>query len=100
MVGYMKKIIGLLLFVLVLLTASGCRYHDEDGIEYTLSDDETYYVLSYVGENIEEIVIPEYYNGKPVLEIGFRAFRQGKGLTDKNTKNPVNINTKTENIFE
>ena len=66
----MKKIIRVILVIFVLLTVSGCRKIDKDKIEYTLSKDESYYVLSYVGENIEELGIPEYYNGKPVLEIG------------------------------
>ena len=66
----MKKIISAILFILVLLTVSGCRNVDKDKIGYTLSDDGTYYILSYVGANVENLVIPEYYNGKPVLEIG------------------------------
>ena len=65
----------------MLLTVSGCKNveKDPDAIEYTLSKDKTYYILSYVGENIEELVIPEYYNGKPVLEIGKYACYESRG---------------------
>ena len=66
----MKKITCIILFFLMLLTVSGCREINKDKIEYTLSEDETYYILSSIGEDIEDLVIPEYYNGKPVLEIG------------------------------
>ena len=66
----MKKITCIILFFLIIFTVSGCRNVDKDRIEYTLSDDGTYYILSYVGANVENLVIPEYYNGKPVLEIG------------------------------
>ena len=66
----MKKITCIILFFLIIFTVSGCRNVDKDKIEYTLSDDGTYYILSYIGANVENLVIPEYYNEKPVLEIG------------------------------
>ena len=80
----MKKTVSAILFVMVLFTVSRCRQYDKDLIEYTLSEDETYYVLSYVGENVEELVIPEYYNGKPVLEIGDYACRTRRGMEYNN----------------
>ena len=89
---FMRKLIGVILFVLVTLTVSGCVNNlDKDAIEYALSDDETYYILSYVGENIEELVIPEYYNGKPVLEIGDSAFCYNVHPTSYNKSKIKNV---------
>lgn len=45
------------------------------GLEYTLSSDGTYYILSGIGESAEgDIFIPSKYNGLPVKEIGEGAF--------------------------
>ena len=68
----MKKLISVVLVLLLLLPITGCRSRekDKDAVEYKLSWDGAYYTLSYVGENIVELVVPEYYNGKPVLKIG------------------------------
>ena len=45
------------------------------GLEYTLSDDGTYYILSGIGTCKDtDIVIPSTYNGLPVKEIGESAF--------------------------
>ncbi len=47
------------------------------GLEYALSDDETYYIVTGLGtEARTEFKIPSSYNGKPVKEIGERAFAQ------------------------
>lgn len=48
------------------------------GLEYTLSDDGTYYILTGVGSASSKgaIVIASEYNGKPVTEIGNRALNK------------------------
>lgn len=46
-----------------------------EGLEYILSDDETYYICSGLGDCTDTIVsIPSEYNGLPVKEIGPWAF--------------------------
>ena len=46
-----------------------------EGLEYTLSDDGTYYIVSGIGSCKDlRIVIPSRYNHKPVKEIGSFAF--------------------------
>ena len=82
----MKKITCIILFFLIIFTVSGCGNDDKDKIEYTLSDDGTYYILSYVGANVENLVIPEYYNGKPVLEIGDNACCHKSGPLHNDSK--------------
>ncbi len=53
-----------------------------EGLEYTLSDDETYYIVSGHGSCEDtEIIIPAQYSGKPVKSIGTRAFRWCNNLT-------------------
>ena len=45
-------------------------------LEFTMSEDKTYYILSSQGTYIgKELIIPETYNGLPVLEIGNSAFQ-------------------------
>lgn len=45
------------------------------GLEYTISDDRTYYVVAGVGTCKDtDVVIPNVYNGLPVKEIGWNAF--------------------------
>ena len=48
------------------------------GLEYTLSEDGTYYIVSDIGTCTDtEIIIPSVYNELPVKEIGMYAFDQG-----------------------
>ena len=52
------------------------------GLEYDLSDDETYYIVSGIGACEDtDLVIPSTYNGKPVREIGNYAFSRCSSLT-------------------
>ncbi len=45
------------------------------GLEYTLSEDETYYIVSEMGDcTRKHFIIPATYNGLPVKEIGEAAF--------------------------
>lgn len=56
----------------------------EDGakMEFTLSDDGTYYILTGNGENENKIkAIPPEYNGKPVKVIGSQAIKYWDGAT-------------------
>ncbi len=53
-----------------------------DGLEYTLSDDETYYIASGIGSATDtDIVIASTYNDLPVTSIGYRAFADCYELT-------------------
>lgn len=46
-----------------------------EGLEYTLSDDETYYIVTGIGTCTDtKLVIPLTYNNKPVKEVGESAF--------------------------
>ena len=52
------------------------------GLEYTLSDDGTYYIVSGIGTCTDtDVVIPEEYEGLPVKEIGNYAFYYCTSLT-------------------
>ncbi len=53
-----------------------------EGLAYTLSDDETYYILSGIGTATDtDIVIPATYNNLPVTAIGEGAFRYCESVT-------------------
>ncbi len=52
-----------------------CGIELATGLSYTESSDGTYYIVSGLGEETRtEFAIPSTHNGKPVLEIGGRAF--------------------------
>ncbi len=51
-----------------------------EGLKYTLSEDETYYIVSIIG-TATDIVIPATYNNLPVKEIGEKAFYNCYSLT-------------------
>lgn len=56
--------------------------HGSIGLEYTLSEDETYYIVSGIGDCTDtDVIIPSTYNGKPVASIDERAFESCTGLT-------------------
>ena len=62
-----------------------------EGIEYTLSNDQTYYIVSGIGTcDDENIVIASEYNHLPVREIGSSAFYNCKEITKINIPNTVN----------
>ena len=53
-----------------------------EGLEYTLSSDETYYTVTGIGTCTDtDIVIPSVYEGKPVKVIGESAFEYCESLT-------------------
>ncbi|MBQ7353798.1 MAG: leucine-rich repeat domain-containing protein [Clostridia bacterium] len=79
----MKKLLISILIILLsivvfLVSCNKDNYEGEgasQGLEFTLSEDQSYYILSGVGTCTDlDIVIPEKYNGKPVKSIGYRAF--------------------------
>lgn len=52
-----------------------CQAPKTEGLEYTLSEDKSYYTISGVGScTASEIVLPQTYGGLPVKEIGANAF--------------------------
>jgi hypothetical protein len=61
------------------------------GLEYTLSDDGTYYTVSSKGTCKDaEVVIPAVYNGKPVTTIGQYAFSGSPWITRVTLPNSIN----------
>ncbi|MCD8041192.1 MAG: leucine-rich repeat protein, partial [Clostridia bacterium] len=61
-----------------------------EGLKYTLSDDETYYIVSGIGDCTDtDIVIPSTYNGLPVEAIGEIAFELCESLTSVTIGNGV-----------
>ena len=71
-------------FVNGACTACGKEGLEEaTGLEYTLSEDKTYYIITDLGvEYREKFAIPEEYNGLPVKEIGENAFRNAPLLKE------------------
>ena len=56
---------------------------ESEGLEFTLSEDEAYYILSGIGTCKDSfIVIPNEYNGLPVRCIGASAFKENLLITD------------------
>ncbi len=59
-----------------------CGIKISEGLLYTLSEDETYYIVSGIGTCTDtDICIPSEYNGLPVKEIGDDAFKDCSSLT-------------------
>ncbi len=53
-----------------------------EGLEFALNDDESGYILTDIGTCTDDhIVIPTFYNEKPVTEIGTEAFYYAKDFT-------------------
>ena len=49
---------------------------------FTLSEDESYYILESVEKSLTSVIVPEVYNGLPVLEIGNSAFAHCTSLVN------------------
>lgn len=63
-------------------TCTFCNRKASQGLEYRLSEDETYYILVGVGSCTDtEILIPSLHKGLPVKEIGPRAFSMLGNIT-------------------
>ena len=55
---------------------------ETEGLEYKLSSDKSYYIVTGIGNAIDnEIIIPKLYNNLPVKEIGESAFYNCTSLT-------------------
>lgn len=65
-----------------LCTVCNAILDGTEGLEYTLSDDGTYYSVSGIGTVTDtHIIIPSVYNNLPVTSIGMRAFSFCTSLT-------------------
>ena len=63
-------------------TVCGAVLEGTEGLEYTLSQDESYYIVSGIGTaTTKDIVIPSIYNDLPVAAIGDSAFSYCDSLT-------------------
>ena len=51
------------------------------GLQYTLSEDGTYYIVSGVKNSLSEHTVPESYKGIPVTKIGADAFKNSKATS-------------------
>ena len=58
----------------------GEKFYTE-GLEYTLSSDESYYIVTGIGTASGDIIIPDTHEGLPVKEIGSAAFMNCTELT-------------------
>lgn len=69
-----------------------------EGLEYTLSEDGTYYIVSGIGTAIDkDIIIPEKHDGMPVSEISSTAFRNQTQITS--VKIPESIQLISKGAF-
>ncbi len=66
------------------------KLEEATGLAYTLSDDGSYYIVTGIGtEERTKFAIPATYNGKPVKEIGEKAFSRCSSLTNVTIGNGV-----------
>ena len=77
----MKKFVSLLLTAVMMLSlipfsifSVSAAETDAQGVQYTLSEDQTYYIVSRYSGTETDIVIPETFNELPVKGIGKNAF--------------------------
>ena len=71
-------------------TVCGAVLEGTEGLEYTLSQDESYYIVSGIGTaTATDIVIPSIYNDLPVTSIGDMAFYGCTPLTSVTIGNGV-----------
>lgn len=67
-------------FVDGVCSACGEKLYSE-GLEYTLSSDESYYIVTGIGTASGDIIIPDTHEGLPVTYIGSSAFGYCSNLT-------------------
>ena len=81
--GYTEKTVIKALghnFVDGVCSACGEEFYTE-GLEYELSSDETYYIVTGIGTASGDIIIPDTHEGLPVTYIGDHAFSDCSSLT-------------------
>ena len=82
----MRKFLATLLTAVSMFSCvaglTACK-KDEPLLNFTLSEDGTYYICGYVNSSAPEqqIVIPSVYQGKPVAEIGHFYFENLESVT-------------------
>ncbi len=94
----MKKIVSLLITAVMLLSLipfsvfSVAAVESETGtpgLTFTLSKDQTYYIVSDYGAIFTDVVIPAEYKGLPVKAIGDSAFNNQTKITSVSIPNSV-----------
>ena len=74
------------------LFSSGEDYVSSDGLLFTLSDDESYYIVAGMGNCTDtDIVIPLTYKEKPVKEIGEGSFKSNQNITSIKLHNEITV---------
>ena len=77
----MKKLVSILLtFAMLLALMPLTVFATTEGLVYTLSDDETYYIVSSYTGSATKVVIPSEYEGLPVKEIGGGVFSSNRDI--------------------
>jgi len=66
----MKKILSIVFALLIICSSSMAVFAMNNGMEFELSDDGTYYTLIKCNSSDKTIVIPKEYNGLPVRGVG------------------------------
>lgn len=61
------------------------------GLIYKLIENDTAYSVTGVGKAVGDVVIDDYYRGKPVLSIGERAFKDSKKVTSVKVGKNVSV---------
>ncbi len=81
-----KRIISIGFTFIIMLCMSicffGCKDKEEkqNGVEYSLSYNKTYYTVKSCADNLTEVVIPFTYKNLPIIEIADNAFQDKKRL--------------------
>lgn len=86
-----RKIVQSLLIltaITILIALTSCLDNSKiepqkysEGLEFTLNEAGTGYILSGKGDCEDyEVTVPDIYNGLPVVEVGEKAFYEGRGI--------------------
>lgn len=76
----MKRFISIALAVIMLFALTPFSASADGDINFRLSDDETYYIVSFCNNNATDVVIPSIYEGIPVKSINGLAFASCRNL--------------------
>ena len=97
----MKRIICILALCLGLIALmTSCSFFSlgTEGLEYIELEDGSYAVKAGGAIDLEEIVIPNTYNGKPVTQIAAEGFKEASNLKDVTI--PKNVTVIGESAFD